>query len=496
MTFPDEPLTPADGYPMWRTLGRRLGALLVRPGFWLIVVLFILIAIPHYAEALGHPTFVNNLLHELNLTRQAFERILFLGPVVWAGFMFGFRGAFTASLVALGLMLPRALTDTTSRVDALFETSAVFVIGNGLAITFESLRRARERRIQLERTQYELSTSEQRYRSLFEDAHDAIWLQDMDGNIVAANAASEAVTGYPSADLIKMNVRDFLSTEGLDVARAVRRKLFNGETVGESYDQKIRRKDGSEALVRLSSSLIRSNGQPIGFQHIARDITDEKRLQENLHYYLQEVTRAQEEERKRISRELHDDTIQSLVVLSRQLDALAGERDLPEGVRQRVEGLWEQTSAVMQGVRRLSQDLRPASLDRLGLMPALEWLAADVTRYSGIQTELNVLGTERRLPEEVELVLFRIVQEALRNVWRHSEATRAEVKVEFGEKRIAITVSDNGRGFELPKAMGDLARAGKLGLAGMEERARLLGGTLSAESVPGGGTRIKVELHS
>jgi len=496
MTFPDELLMPAETIPMWKSLGRRLAGLASKPGFWLIVALFILIAIPHYADQLGHPNFINTLMSELKITRHAFERILFLAPIVWAGFMFGLRGALISSAIALGLMLPRALTESTDRVDALFETSAVFIIGNVLAITFESLRRARERRIQLERTQYELGSSEQRYRSLFEDAHDAIWLQDMEGNIVAANAASTALTGYQVADLTNMNVRDFLSPEGLDVARAVRRKLFNGETVGESYDQKIRRKDGTQATVRLSSSLIRSNGQPIGFQHIARDITDDQRLQENLHYYLLEVTRAQEEERKRISRELHDDTIQSLVVLSRQLDALAGEKDLTESVRQRVEEIWQQASAVMQGVRRLSQDLRPAALDRLGLMPALEWLAADVTQYSGIQTDLSVLGTERRLPEEIELVLFRIVQEALRNVWRHSEATRAEIKVEFGEKRIAITVSDNGRGFDVPRSIGDLARDGKLGLAGMEERARLVGGTLSADSVPGAGTRIKVELHT
>ena len=496
MTFPDGLLEPTETVSKWRALGHRLTSLLVKPGFWLIVALFILIAVPYYADVLGHPSFLNSLMGELRLSRHGFERILFLAPIVWAGFMFGLKGALISSAAALALMLPRALTEATDRTDALFETSAVFIIGNVLAVTFESLRRARERRGQLERTQYELSTSEQRYRSLFEDAHDAIWLQDMDGNIVAANAACTALTGYKVADLTQRNVRDFLSPEGLDVARAIRRKLFNGETVGESYDQKIRRKDGTEATVRLSSSLLRNNGQPIGFQHIARDITDEQRLQENLHYYLQEVTRAQEEERKRISRELHDDTIQSLVVLSRQLDALAAEKELPASVRQRVEELWQQTSAVMQGVRRLSQDLRPAALDRLGLMPALEWLAADVTQYSGVRTDLAVTGTERRLPEEIELVLFRIVQEALRNVWRHSQATHAEIRVEFADKRTAITVSDNGRGFDVPKSIGDLARDGKLGLAGMAERAHLVGGTFSADSVPGGGTRIQVELRS
>jgi len=148
----------------------------------------------------------------------------------------------------------------------------------------------------------------------------------------------------------------------------------------------------------------------------------------------------------------------------------------------------------MEGVRRLSQDLRPPTLDRLGLVPALEWLASDVAEYSGIATKINVLGTERRLPEEVELVLFRISQEALRNVWRHSQATSAEIRVEFNEDKTRLTVSDNGKGFDPPSSVGDLARDGKLGLAGMEERTRLLGGSMTLKSEPGKGTTVTTEV--
>jgi len=144
----------------------------------------------------------------------------------------------------------------------------------------------------------------------------------------------------------------------------------------------------------------------------------------------------------------------------------------------------------------LSQDLRPAALDRLGLLPALEWLASDVTEYSGIVTKVNILGKQRRLPEEVELVLFRITQEALRNVWRHSQASKAEIKVEFEQNKTRITVSDDGEGFNLPDKIGDLARDGKLGLAGIQERAQLVGGTLTVQSRPGGGTSISVTVES
>lgn len=218
-------------------------------------------------------------------------------------------------------------------------------------------------------------------------------------------------------------------------------------------------------------------------------------MQENLRFYLHQVTRAQEEERRRISHELHDETIQALVALSRQLDTLASsDKGLPEDSRLRLEELRQQVNNTMQSVRRLSQDLRPAALDRLGLLSALEWLVSDVKEYSGIATKINVIGTERRLPEEVALVLFRITQEALRNVWRHAQATRAEITVQFDENRTSVTVSDNGKGFKPPKTTDDLARDGKLGLAGMQERARLLGGSLTVQSEPGKGTTVTVEV--
>jgi signal transduction histidine kinase len=231
----------------------------------------------------------------------------------------------------------------------------------------------------------------------------------------------------------------------------------------------------------------------VAFQHIARDITEQRRMNENLRFYFRQATRAQEEERKRISHELHDDTIQSLVVLSRQLDALANDPGLSGENRARLEELWHRTDSVLQGVRRLSQDLRPAALDRLGLLPAVELLASEVTGYSKVATRVNTLGKEHRLPEEVAIALFRITQEALRNVWRHSGATRADITIDFTDGRTKITVSDNGKGFQIPEKMGDLAKHGKLGLAGMQERAQLVGGTLTVQSKPGQGTTITVE---
>ncbi|PIW39857.1 MAG: hypothetical protein COW22_04850, partial [Chloroflexi bacterium CG15_BIG_FIL_POST_REV_8_21_14_020_46_15] len=287
-----------------------------------------------------------------------------------------------------------------------------------------------------------------------------------------------------------------LFTEGcIDSVEGTEGLLFRDQATGRISEATLVRRDKSEASVQLSTNPVLSNGRVVGFQHIARDTTQEKRMQKNLLLYSQQVTRAQEEERKRIARELHDETIQGLVVLSRQLDALAsGSKEISEDNRLHLEELWQQTNNIIQGVRRLSQDLRPAALGRLGLLPTLEWLASDVAEYSGIGIKVNILGSERRLTEEVELVLFRIAQEALRNVWRHAQATKADITVQFDKDKARITITDNGKGFSLPQAIGDQAKDGKLGLAGMQERARLIGGTLTVQSQPGEGTSITVEL--
>jgi len=473
----------------------RLTRVFRKPGFWLILAVFVLITLPHYEESLGHPALLSQLTAGLGLTRHAFERVLYLAPIVWAGFLFGWRGAFIISLVALACMLPRAIFISQYPADALFETSAVFIIGNVLAISFNALRRERDYRTQLEVAHQELQSSEQRYRELFDNAHDAIWLHDLDENIITANKACAALTGYSLKELRDVKAGKLFAEGCLDRVKNLEAPLLNGEAMGHLSEAKLVRKDRAEISVQLSTSPVFGTGQIVGFQHIARDVTEQKRMQENLRFYLHQITRAGEEERKRISRELHDDTIQALVVLSRQLDTLVSSSEgLSEDKKSRLEDLWQQTNNIMQGLRRLSQDLRPAALDRLGLLPALEWLASDVAEYSGIETKVSVVGIKRRLPEEVELVLFRIVQEALRNVWRHSQATKAEITVEFGESKTRLTVSDNGKGFNLPPTIGDLARDGKLGLTGMQERAQLIGATLTVRSEPGKGSSITIEI--
>jgi signal transduction histidine kinase len=218
-------------------------------------------------------------------------------------------------------------------------------------------------------------------------------------------------------------------------------------------------------------------------------------LYENLRFYLRQITRAQEDERRRIARELHDDTTQALVALSRRLDAISMvSEQLPESVTQCLEEMRELTHNTLQGVRRFSQDLRPSIIDDLGLLPTLEGLTTDLIEKERIQAELKVLGHKRRLSPEAELNLFRITQEALRNVEKHSGASKVVITVAFSADRVRIAIEDNGRGFEPPSRTGDLAVMGKLGLVGMHERAQILGGTVAVQSELGQGTTVVVEV--
>ncbi len=363
-------------------------------------------------------------------------------------------------------------------------------VGGQIAIAMENAQLYEKERLVAQR----LAISERNYRRLFENASDAIWTHDLEGNIMVANKAGEKITGYSVEELMKMNVSHFMSAESLNTASRVSRKLFLKEPVEQPYEQHIIRRDGTEAILMLTTSLLTEDERAIGFQHMARDVTEEKRMQDNLRYYLQQITTAQEEERTRIARELHDDTAQDLYALNRQVDNfIRSNSNLPVENIAFLKDLGEHIRTVLQGLRRFGQDLRPPMLDDLGLVATLRWLQDELKERSGIETNLVMDGSEQRLAPDIELMLFRIVQEALRNIEKHSSASKAEVSIRFEDRKISITVSDNGIGFELPDEIGDLSRSSKLGLLGMEERVRLLGGRLDISSELGNGTTVSIE---
>lgn len=222
-----------------------------------------------------------------------------------------------------------------------------------------------------------------------------------------------------------------------------------------------------------------------------------KRLQESerrrVRSYAMLITQAQEEERKRIARELHDETAQNVVVIQRDLASLAASLEGHTAAAE-LGRLRDFTGQTLASIRRFSRDLRPSTLDELGLSSALDQLVGELRERCCPATELHVAGSSRRLPIETELALFRIGQAALHNVERHADATEVAVELAFEPRCVRLIIVDDGRGFDPPEHLGDLAQDGKLGLFGMHERAQLVGGTLEVHSRRGAGTRILLEV--
>ncbi len=341
----------------------------------------------------------------------------------------------------------------------------------------------------------QLYKSARDYRNLFENANDAIWFHDIDGKILAANKASEELTGYPIEEFLGRNVKEFMDEEMLALASGIGHKLIYSELLNQPYEQHTITKDGVRKTVMVTSSVMIVDDKPVGFQHMARDVSEERRMQNNLRYYLNQITRAQEEERKRIARELHDDTAQALFAISRQMDNFIRDNvGLSQQQRVVLQDIRQRISVSLQGIRRFSQDLRPSIIDDLGLLPAVQWLVKQKSEDSGIDISLKISGKEQRLLPEMELILFRIVQESLNNIGKHAQSSKAEVNLEFTDSLVNITVSDNGKGFQVPQTMGDLSHSGKLGLVGMQERVSLLGGSLDIKSEAGQGTTVNVSV--
>lgn len=211
--------------------------------------------------------------------------------------------------------------------------------------------------------------------------------------------------------------------------------------------------------------------------------------------YVSQVFKAQEDERKRISQEIHDDSIQRLAVTASTTQLLAEDKLLenqPE-LKQRVENVRDMIISISVDLRRLSVDLRPTVLDDLGLVPALRWLADEFQRITGINTQIEITGAQQELSKKITVLVFRIVQEALSNARKHAGASSIRVRLEFKEATIKVTIQDNGKGFKVPDHFDRLMYSGKLGLMGMQQRTQVLNGIFSIHSEIGKGTTISVE---
>lgn len=221
---------------------------------------------------------------------------------------------------------------------------------------------------------------------------------------------------------------------------------------------------------------------------IRRDLAEKEALRREL---LRHTVIAQEEERARIARELHDETSQFLTALNLNMAALRNATLIGKQAGEILDRMQELTRRMAQGIYHMVHNLRPAQLDELGLIAALQYLADDAQRRSDLLVNLEIINTPRRLDPLVETVLFRVAQEALSNVARHSQSNHAQMQLEFMRKEVRLCVQDKGVGFdpgaELPPPRG-------WGIAGMRERAESIGGKLILQSAPGSGTLVEVTL--
>jgi signal transduction histidine kinase len=225
-------------------------------------------------------------------------------------------------------------------------------------------------------------------------------------------------------------------------------------------------------------------------KHLANRV---RSTQAGMRNYIAAITQTQEDERARLARELHDQTVQTLIALGHREQRLKRYvTDDPEAAAV-LDELRGMTTQAVDDLRRIIRAMRPIYLEELGLVPALEMLAHDLNLDErAINVSFEKAGEPVRLPPDHEMALYRVAQEALSNIWQHSEANQAWLSVSYDDRGVAVSVRDNGQGFEAPRRVTDLSEKGHFGIMGMYERAALIGAHLQIASKPDQGTTVTI----
>ena len=360
-------------------------------------------------------------------------------------------------------------------------------------------RAARLAGIAIERTRAEqaLRTSEERYRTLITNIPDVVWLTDSRGGMVFVSPNVHRVGGYTAEELYRAGPGGWFGRVHPDDLPLVQRHfvaLFGGPGRTFDLEYRIQHKDGRWIWLHdRAVTTYEAHGVTYAYG-ISTDITDRKRAEEIRALLLNQVITVQEEERRRIARELHDETAQSLASLLLGLSALQESRSL-KGARAQARDLHQVVTRALAEVRRLASGLRPSVLDDLGLAAAVTRYAADFgqTRRLAVAVDTVGLGPER-MPPSVETALYRIMQEAFSNVARHAGARSARVQIDRFGAMVSMVITDDGAGFDPDRPPAPATAAHGLGIHTMRERALVLNGTLTIQSAPGRGTRVSVEI--
>lgn len=490
--------------------------------FWIVAISLAICTFFHYYS----PQTGLSFAVDLPMTRQAVVRIIFLLPVAAAAFAFGRTGGLVTLGIAVLIMLPRALLFSPLPIDAFFEIVGIAIVGYiivWMIDTQEKEKRLRQRAVE------ELETVNAIALTLTQPHDLEAMLEKALARTLAAIGSTQAKGAIflldPWAQILTMRAHQGLSPEFVAEAHEIPLgECLCGHTAETGsvlvvrdalkhpqHTRCLETQPHSHVCVPLKArdrllgviDFCLPSSHPVDaidremFAAIGRQIgvaVENARLCENLRFYVRQISDAQEDERRRIARELHDDTAQGLIALSRRLDNLSATVEgLTPSAIARLEDIQERIEDLLEGVRRFGRDLRPSVLDDLGLLPALEGLMAGLPQ-SGIEPLLETRGDQRRLSPDTELALYRIAQEALNNTRKHAQASRVETVVEFGADRVRVSVQDDGQGFEMPASLSDLATLGRFGFVGMHERVQLLRGTLTVRSELGKGMTIVADV--
>lgn len=351
-----------------------------------------------------------------------------------------------------------------------------------------------------ERAELALRESEQKYATLVEDALIGVYILK-DGKIEFANDKFADIYGYSKDELIGMDSLDLVHPHDRPLVKKLREKRLKGEKVPIEYESKGVKKNGDTIWVMRSLSQINYEGAA-AISGIVADITKRRKAEEalrksdkELRILSNQLLSAEEKERKRIARELHDGIGQALSAIKFSVEnALLELRQAKTPIDLgSLEAVIPLTQKAIEEVRRIVMDLRPSILDDLGILATIRWFCREFKNvYAGIRIETTINIKEDQVPRHLKTIIYRILQEALNNVAKHSRANFVHLWLQKNETRMELIISDNGGGFNLDQAMALKTSRRGFGLASMRERAELSGGTFSIDTVPGKGTTIKI----
>jgi PAS domain S-box-containing protein len=364
----------------------------------------------------------------------------------------------------------------------------------------EANKELRRRVAECELAEAALRESEQKYSTLVEDALIGVYIIQ-DGKIVFANDKFAEIYGYAKDELIGMASLELIHSEDRNKVQQMREKRLGGEKVPSEYEIRGLKKNGETIWVTRSYSLINYDGNP-AISGIVADMTKRRlvedalrRSDKELRILSNQLLSAEEKERKRIASELHDGIGQALSAIKFSVENVLREIDDHRGTfdSRSLKSVIPLTQKTIEEVRGIVKDLRPSILDDLGILATITWFCREFQNvYSNIRITKKIEITENDIPPPLKTIIYRLLQEALNNVSKHSQADQVYLSLHKQPDDIELLVKDNGRGFDLEKTISLTPSQRGFGLASMRERAKLSGGRFDIQSKIGKGTTIRV----